>query len=320
MDTQRRDFLVTLASVGAVGGATPAALGAAAGPAGADAATAGPGTDRTRVRRRFADLGFGQVHYREAGAGPVLLLLHASPGSSKQLEPLIGRLARDFRVIAPDTPGNGDSAPLPLAQPLSEDYARAMLALLDVLGIEQAHVYGTHTGACIGSELALLAPERVGRLIQDGVAIFTPVEREELLARYAHPFEPDLEGTQLLRTFIFCRDQYVFFPWYARDRAHLRNVGLPAPRALHDWVLEVLKAATTYHLAYRAAFAYPAEERLPLVRQPVLCVAAEDDPLRAVTVDIAPKIPNGRFEGLPRFDAPDYLEVLAGAITRFART
>lgn len=320
MDTQRRDFLVTLASVSAVGGATPAALGAGAAEPGAGGRPrGGSGGDRTRIRRRFADLDFGQVLYREAGTGPVLLLLHASPGSSKQLEPLIGRLAQAFRVISPDTPGNGDSAPLPLEQPRSEDYAGAMLQLLDALEIPQAHVYGTHTGACIGSELALLAPDRVGRLIQDGVAIFTRAEREELLARYAHPFEPDLEGAHLLRAFMFCRDQYVFFPWYARDRAHLRQVSLPAPRVLHDWVVEVLKAATTYHLAYRAAFAYPAEERLPLVTQPVLCVAAEDDPLRAVTVEIAPKLADGRFEGLPRFDAPDYLEALAGAITGFVR-
>ena len=266
------------------------------------------------IRRAFADLSHGQLHYRRAGAGPPLVLLHASPGSGKQLEALIAALAPHYTVLAPDTPGNGDSVPLPMAAPACGDYARAVLEFLDALGVARADVYGTHTGACIASELALLAPDRVGALVQDGVVVFTPAERAELLARYAHPFVPDLEGTQFQRAFMFCRDQFWFFPWYARDAAHLRHVGLPPPGPLHDWVVEVLKAATTYHLAYRAAFAYPAEERLPLVTNPVLCVAAADDPLLPATRDIVPRLRNGRFRALPRFDAPEYLAGLVAAI------
>ena len=269
------------------------------------------------IRRSFVDVSFGQVHYRYAGDGPTVVLLHASPGSSKQLEGLIRRLAENFRVLSPDTPGNGDSSPLPLANPDIEDYSRGILEFLDAMQVERAAFYGSHTGACLGSELALLAPHRVNRLIQDGVAIFTEAEREQLIATYAHPFEPDLSGTHLIKAFMFCRDQFIFFPWYASDKAHLRGVGLPPPGALHDWVLEVLKAATTYHLAYRAAFAYLAEERLPLVQQPVLCIAAEDDPLRPVTEEVTQAIPDGRYQKLPRFDDQNYHAALSQAITEF---
>ena len=51
------------------------------------------------IRRGFADVGDGQVHYRVAGPPPgaphgtPLVMLHPSPGSSKMLEPLI-RLCR----------------------------------------------------------------------------------------------------------------------------------------------------------------------------------------------------------------------------------
>jgi len=45
------------------------------------------------------------MHFRSLGEGALLLLLHASPGSSKQLEPLLGELGLDRKVIAPDTPG-----------------------------------------------------------------------------------------------------------------------------------------------------------------------------------------------------------------------
>jgi pimeloyl-ACP methyl ester carboxylesterase len=70
---------------------------------------------RARIRRGFADVAEGQVHYREAGqsaqGGLPLLMLHASPGSAKLLEPLMGELGRRRRVVATDTLGNGDSSP-----------------------------------------------------------------------------------------------------------------------------------------------------------------------------------------------------------------
>jgi pimeloyl-ACP methyl ester carboxylesterase len=64
------------------------------------------------IKRGFADVAHGQMHYRQAGVGVPLLTLHASPGSSRQLMPLIADLAAGAQVIAPDTPGNGDSPAL----------------------------------------------------------------------------------------------------------------------------------------------------------------------------------------------------------------
>ena len=276
--------------------------------------------ETARIRRGFADVKSGQIHYRQAGSGPVLLLLHASPGSSKQLEPLINALAANFLVIAPDTPGNGDSTPLPHDAPAIVDYTRVILEFMEVREIANAHVYGTHTGACLASELALMAPEKVNKLVQDGVVVFSDEERADYIANYAAPFKPDLEGTQFLKAFLFCRDQFMFFPWYARDKQHRRDSGLPDPNSLHDWVVEVLKAGTSYHLAYRAAFAYPADERLPQVPQPILCVAAADDPLRAHTADIVDELPQGQYRQLPRFDDPDYIPTLAATMTAFLQS
>ena len=109
------------------------------------------------VRRRFMDMPFGQIHYREAGTSdfPPLMLLHASPGSSKQLEFLIENLGKQFHVIAPDTMGNGDSTPPKQEQPEISDYANAMIVFSDQLGWEKMHLYGTHTGARIAVCMAL---------------------------------------------------------------------------------------------------------------------------------------------------------------------
>ncbi len=269
------------------------------------------------IRRRFLDVPFGQMHYRTAGEGPVLVLFHASPGSSRQLEALIRAFAVTHQVIAPDTPGNGDSDPLPIASPAIADYAAAMVQFIAALGVERADVYGSHTGSCIAAEVAILAPHQVRRVIHDGAGVFTPEEVAAHLAHYARPFEPDLDGAYLMRAFMFCRDQFLFFPWYARSRKARRDSGMGSAQALHLWVVEVLKAATTYPLGYRAAFSYPARERLPLVAQPTLCMAAEDDPLRDGTRAVAATVPGGRFVQLPRYDAPDYVSRLVETVNGF---
>lgn len=270
----------------------------------------------TIVRRAFADLSHGQVHYRHAGAsGPPVLLLHAGPGSAKQLEPLVADLAGRFRVLAPDMPGNGDSDPLPIAAPGIADYAAASIPLLDMLGLDRVHVYGTHTGASIAAELAILAPDRVGRIVMDGLGVFAPAQRDELIERYAQPFRPDLDGAYLMRAFHFLRDQYLFFPWYDRTSKGLRDgASLRPPRELHAWLVEVLKAAETYPRAYRAAFSWVPQERLPLVPCPATMTAAANDPLHDGSREATALLRDGRFVSLPRFDDPGFAAARAALI------
>jgi pimeloyl-ACP methyl ester carboxylesterase len=270
------------------------------------------------IRRRFADLAHSQLHYREAGAGEVLLALHASPGSSRQMAGLMAQFAGQMRVIAPDTPGNGDSEALPLEAPDIADLASAMLALLDSLGIERAHVYGSHTGAAIAAELALLAPGRVLSVTFDGIGHWQGAELAEALALYAQPFAPDLDGDYLGRLFTFCRNQFLFYPWYRETDAARRTGDLPPPENLHGLVTEVMKAATTYHRNYHAAFRWDAPGRLPLLAAPALFMASESDPLFADTRALAA---TGSFAPLPALGDPGYAAARHTAMSRlFARS
>lgn len=274
----------------------------------------------TTIKRGFADVAHGQMHYREAGAArgagagrdagsdgdlPVLML-HASPGSSRQLAGLIGALGATRNVVAPDTPGNGDSGALSRDEPTMPQLAQAMIDFMDALGIARADVYGSHTGAAIAAELAILAPERVRSLSLDGLSTFEPEDLAEILEHYAHPFEPDLDGAYLARIFHFCRDQYVYFPWYRRTVAGHRVNALPDPHVLHAWVLEVMKAHDTYHLNYHAAFRWNGFDRLPLVTRPVLMFAGANDPLIAQTEALAKVVPDARYHALPRLDDPAF--------------
>lgn len=269
------------------------------------------------IRRGFADLLDRQVHYRSAGDGPPLLMIHASPGSSKQLEAKIGWLGRTRSVIAPDTPGNGDSPPLTLAAPEIGDYADALPEFMDVMGIARCDVYGTHTGANIGLELALRHPDRVGRLILDGVGLYPEDERSWLLENYAHPIPLDLIGSQYQRAFMFCRDQYLFWPWFETGRKNRRDGGLPTPEVLHDWVLEVLKAPGTYHFGYRAAFAYRVRQRLPELNRPAMLIAAVNDPLADHTREAAGLLSGLRMRELPHGTDPGFPEAFVDAVEGF---
>jgi pimeloyl-ACP methyl ester carboxylesterase len=250
------------------------------------------------MQRAFADLPdfhglFRQVHYRHGGAGRIpLLMLHASPGASKQLVPLAEVLSAGRHVLAPDRPGAGDSPALAGSAPAIIDYAHDALAFLDALGIAQADIYGAHTGACIAAELAILAPGRVRRVVLDGISLFPPEQAATYLAHYAPPRLPDLAGTHLPFVFQFCRDQSLFFPWFAPTQENARGLGLPSAEALHDLVVEVLKCLPTYHQGYHAAFRFDAPARLPLVTQPVLATCAEDDPLRTHLEHAASLLPH----------------------------
>lgn len=146
------------------------------------------------MRRCYADLAHGQVHYREAGSGQPLLLLHQTASSSSMYERAAPYLTDRFRIICPDTPNFGLSDPLP-QKPSIADYARVMTELMTVLGIDKAPVAGFHTGAHIALELAANHADRVSRAVMVGVLpVKDEAERDEWHKAIIKPWTPDWDG------------------------------------------------------------------------------------------------------------------------------
>jgi pimeloyl-ACP methyl ester carboxylesterase len=244
------------------------------------------------IKRGFADVEGGQIHYRQAGEGGApLVLIHASPGSAKSLEPLMAAFAPSRRVIAPDTMGNGDSGGEMPAQPEIPFFAARALQALDTLGLQRFDLYGTHTGGSIAAEIAIQAPQRVRKLVLDGIGLYPDELQAELLERYAPAMKPDLHGAHINWAWHFVRDTYMFWPWYATDAAHRRSLGLPPPEVLHDKVLDVLKAIGTYHLSYRAAFRYDKRAQFRRIRVPTMAACAATDMLAQWHDEFAGLIP-----------------------------
>jgi pimeloyl-ACP methyl ester carboxylesterase/membrane protein DedA with SNARE-associated domain len=94
---------------------------------------------------------------------PVIVLLHGSPGNSKDFNSLAPHLAKHFRVIRPDLPGFGDSSHAVPDYSLRA-HAHYVLALLDQLQIKRAHILGFSMGGGVALNIADLAPERTASL------------------------------------------------------------------------------------------------------------------------------------------------------------
>ena len=118
---------------------------------------------------RFLETANGRLHYHEAGSGPVLLLLHGSGPGVTGWANFAGNLplfARHFRTIILDAPGSGKSDPID-GDPVT--VARdAVVALMDGLRIDRAHVIGNSYGGIVGGHLAAAHPDRVLRYITIG--------------------------------------------------------------------------------------------------------------------------------------------------------
>lgn len=129
--------------------------------------------------------GNATVAYREAGAGPALVLLHGIGNQSGSWVGQLAALAPRFRTIAWDAPGYGGSDRLPAESPAAADYAGALAALLDALGIERAVLVGSSFGALIAGAFAASRPERTAGLLllnpAGGYGLADPAERDERL-------------------------------------------------------------------------------------------------------------------------------------------
>jgi pimeloyl-ACP methyl ester carboxylesterase len=101
---------------------------------------------------------------RRAGSGEPLVLVHGFLGGSAQWAAELTRLGQHFDVIAPDLAGYGDASDRAAPSEIAL-HAKAVLATLDALGIEQFHLLGHSMGGMIVQEMVHQAPSRVRRLI-----------------------------------------------------------------------------------------------------------------------------------------------------------
>lgn len=215
-----------------------------------------------QIKRRFVVVDGRLVHYRRAGSGPPLVMLHQSPTSSAEIADKILKMAQRFTVFAPDTPGYGASDPLPGTDLEMADFAAALAGFYDTVGLARAGLYGMHTGAMIAAEFARLYPQRVTIAALDGYVVLTDAERAAFLSDYFVRMPPQADGSHMTWCWSRIRDQLIFFPWHRKAADARMALDVPPATALQNNVLDLLRAHDLGTPAYRAAFQYPGAERI----------------------------------------------------------
>lgn len=209
----------------------------------------------------YAPTPYGQIHYAECGSGEPVLLLHQTPRSWDEYREVLPLLGARWRAIAMDTLGFGASAPPP--EHTIEAYADGVLALLDALRLDSVALAGHHTGGVIAVEVAARAPGRVRKLVLSSTPLIDAEGRRRRAGRplVDHVTERQ-DGSHLTELWAGRA------PFYPPGR----------PDLLARFVRDALAAWPDVGGGHRAVAAYRMEDRLGLIRCPVLCVGAARDP------------------------------------------
>lgn len=164
-----------------------------------------------RIREGELDL---QLHYNDLGDGAeTVVMLHGSgPGASgwanfsRNLEPL---LHAGYRIVLMDCPGWSKSDPIVCRGSRSDLNASALKGLLDVLGIERAHLIGNSMGGHSAVAFALANPQRVGKLVlmgggTGGASPFVPMPTEGIKLLNGLYREPTIDNLKtMMNVFVY---------------------------------------------------------------------------------------------------------------------
>lgn len=214
------------------------------------------------VERGYTPGRYGQIHWHRARPvsqpvhEPPLLLFHQTPLSGRMFSEVLPCLAQRREVYALDTPGYGESDP----PPAPTDIAGYAAALGDFIGTLEGPVdlLGYHTGVLIAVELALTMPERVRALNLVAVPLLPEAQRT---AYSPEPTRFEEDGSHLLEMWESS--------WRVRDPGQ-------SVEQLARIVAEKQRAGSRAWWAGPAIFGYALEDRLPLLRQPVLMLRPRD--------------------------------------------
>jgi pimeloyl-ACP methyl ester carboxylesterase len=116
----------------------------------------------------FIELDGMQVHMRDTGPrdDPTpIVMLHGMSSSLHSFEGWQSALQGTHRVISVDLPGFGLTGPSPQGDYRIDAYTRFVLRLLDTLGVKRVIVVGNALGGEVAWQTAVLAPERVRKLV-----------------------------------------------------------------------------------------------------------------------------------------------------------
>ncbi len=229
------------------------------------------------IQRAYVRSGTQNVHYRTTGSGPAVVMLHDSPRSSRLHTQTMRALANHFTVYALDTPGYGNSDPLPKKQLAISDFAIALHDTIQSLGLDGAPIYATHTSAKIALEYAANLASHT-HLILDGLSIPKSPTSSAFIDAYMRPFQKDDAGGFIANEWTHIRDMLRWFPWFSPSTQNRMQLEVNA-NWIQEYTIDLFSAGPHYSDAYAAAMRYNPLEALRKIESPTTIGARIDDVL-----------------------------------------
>lgn len=260
-----------------------------------------------------------RIHYQEAGDehAPPIILLHGFISSNLIWSHVLLSLARKgFRVIAPDLPGYGYSdKPADATYSIAEQ-ARAVVALMDRLGIKKAIVVGASYGGAVAATAALDYPDRVHKLIMIGAVTNDEAKKKFLLRVSCMPLIGDIA------TPLFLGSRWIL---KKRMQAMYRRMQKPINEKMVASRHHLLATANTHRAMIRTARAWSAnriEREASLIRQPTMIVWGDRDDHFPVdnAFRLRDAIPNSKlivFRNCGHLPPAEYPERFVEAVSEF---
>jgi 3-oxoadipate enol-lactonase len=208
-------------------------------------------------------------------------VLSNSLGSTHRMwDAQLADLEQRFRVVRYDTRGHGDS-PVPLGPYLIDDLADDLVALLDRLGVERAHLVGLSLGGMTAMKVAARNPDRVDRL----VLLCTGAQLPPASGWTDRAATVRAQGTIAVAPAVVER-------WFTAE--HL--AAHPDIRHRHESMVAATPAEG-YASCCEAIAALDLRDELSLIIAPTLAIAGADDPATppAKLREIADGVKDGRL-------------------------
>lgn len=259
---------------------------------------------RLPVVRRTADLLGSRTawwEYGDADADRVLVVVHGFRGDHHGLEPVVAQLP-GVRILSPDLPGFGDSAPLADARHDIAGYAAWLRAFVDVTGTRDATVLGHSFGSIVVTAAladglpnprAILVNPIAAPALEGPRGVLT---RLAVLYYRAAAVLPERAGFGLLRNRAIVRVMSEAMA-KTRDRSLRRWIN-----DQHDRFFSAFGDRRVVLEAFRASVSSDASTYAPRVGVPVLLVAAERDDITPVAAQhrLRALFADARLEVIPR--------------------
>jgi len=224
---------------------------------------------------------FGRIGAAERGNGENAIVFLHGVGSDKSVwTPQLDHFGSRFRSVAFDYPGYGESGPAPDGT-TRDDYAAAILAAMDSLAIERAHICGLSLGGVIAIAMHAHAPHRcVSLIIADSFA--------------RHPdgsgiYERSIAASADLRSLAEARVDVLLTQ--------------PSDSGVRSEVIETMAKIdpAAYRIGAEAVWLADQRDRAASIEVPTLVVCGAEDKVTPpeLSLELARIVPGARYQEIP---------------------